>query len=234
LHATCQAGAWSYDGEESPHFLEGTMGSMYHIAHPTAPLASVDMMVCMDLCGHALGPEGLPAAVRDSLFVLGAELSEGTATLVDRATRPGGIHPRRVDLDLIPPLSDYYAFRRAGLPVLFLTCGRWQHYHQMTDTPDRLDYCKIVATVDYLAGLVQLLRERPETPVRLECEARDDAGTIDTLLDLARLLAPYSPLVGGAIEQLEALARIAATRPLAPEQRAGLSLLVNTLEAALA
>jgi hypothetical protein len=224
----------AYDGEEAPHFLEGTMGSMYHVARPTAPLASIDMMVCMDLCGHALGPEGLPAAVRDSLFVLGAELSEGTAALVDRATRPGGIYPRRVDLDLIPPLSDYYAFRRAGLPVLFLTCGRWQHYHQITDTPDRLDYRKIVATVEYLAGLVQLLRERPEAPVRLDNEARDDAGTIGALLDLARLLAPYSPRAGSAIEQLEALARIAATRPLAPEQRAGLSLLVKALEGALA
>lgn len=224
----------AYDGEESPHFLEGTMGSMYHVAHPTAPLASIDMMVCMDLCGHALGPEGLPAAVRDSLFVLGAELSAGTAALVDRATRPGGIYPRRVDLDLIPPLSDYYAFRRAGLPVLFLTCGRWQHYHQITDTPDRLDYRKIAATVDYLAGLVQLLRERPDARVRLDGEARDDAGTIAALLELARLLTPYSPQARGAAEQLAALARIAATQPLSPEQRGGLSGLIHALEGALA
>ncbi|HEY0137190.1 MAG TPA: M28 family peptidase, partial [Nannocystis sp.] len=32
----------AYDGEEPPHFMQGTMGSMYHVAHPTAPLASID------------------------------------------------------------------------------------------------------------------------------------------------------------------------------------------------
>jgi hypothetical protein len=224
----------AYDGEEPPHFLEGTMGSMYHVAHPTAPLASLDMMVCMDLCGHALGPAGLPAEVRDSLFVLGAELSDGTAALVDRATVPGGIFPRRVDLDVVPPLSDYYAYRKAGLPVLFLTCGRWEHYHQITDTPDRLDYRKIVATVDYLAGLVQLLRERPEGPVRLIKGARDDAGTIASLLALARHIAPFSPRAASAVQQLEGLAEIAALRPLSSGQRGHISMLVQALESALA
>lgn len=224
----------AYDGEEPPHFLDGTMGSIYHVAHPTAPLASIDMMVCMDLCGHALGPAGLPAEIRDSLFVLGAELSDGTAALVDRATRPGGVFPRRVDLDVIPPLSDYYAYRKAGLPVLFLTCGRWEHYHTIDDTPDRLDYRKIVATVDYLAGLVQLLRERPEAPVRLNHGARDDAGTIASLLALARPLASASPRAASAVQQLAGLAEIAATRPLSSGQRGHISMLVQALEGALA
>ena len=62
----------AYDGEEQPHFLAGTMGSMYHVAHPTVPLAGVDMMVCMDLVGHAFGFEGLPDSIRTSLFALGA------------------------------------------------------------------------------------------------------------------------------------------------------------------
>lgn len=222
----------AYDGEEPPHFLAGTMGSMYHVAHPTVPLANIDMMVCMDLCGHAIGPEGLPAAVRDSVFVLGAELSEGTAALVDTAAEPGGIYPRRVDLDVIPPLSDYYAFREAGVPVLFLTCGRWQHYHRITDTPDRLDYRKIAATVDYLARLVQQLRARPEAPVRLHGNARDDASTVASLLALARLLA--SDAATAAVKNLESLAAAAARGPLTPAQRARISMMVQALEQALA
>lgn len=28
---------------------------------------------------------------------------------------------------------------------LFLTCGRWDHYHQTTDTPDRHNYIKLAA-----------------------------------------------------------------------------------------
>lgn len=224
----------AYDGEEQPHFLAGTMGSMYHVKHPTAPLPSIDMMVCMDLCGHALGPAGLPAAIRDSLFVLGAELSDGTGALVERAASPGGVVPRRVDLDVIPPLSDYHAFRAAGLPVLFLTCGRWEHYHQITDTPDRLDYRKIDATVDYLARLVQLLRERPDAPVRMHTHARDDAATIASLAALARPLAPHSPAAALALRQLDALATLAAAGPLPPAHRAQLSTMVQALESALA
>ena len=224
----------AYDGEEPPHFMQGTMGSMYHVAHLGAPLASIDMMVCMDLCGHALGPEGLPREVRDSLLVLGAELSAGTAALVERAARPGGVVPRRADLDLVPPLSDYYPFRAAGVPVLFLTCGRWQHYHQITDTPDRLDYAKIVATVDYLVALVQLLRTRPEAPVQLQTHARDDAGTIASLMAVTTLLGPYSPVAARAMTQLSALASLAASGPLAPARRGELARMVQVLEGALA
>ncbi len=220
----------AYDGEEQPHFMHGTMGSMYHVAHPTVPLANIDMMVCMDLCGHAIGPAGLPASVRDSLFVLGAELSDGTAALVDAAARPNGVVPRRIDLDLLPPLSDYYAFRRAGVPVLFLTCGRWEHYHQITDTPDRLDYRKIVATVDYLADLTRRLQSRPG-PVRLHTAARDDASTIATLRALAAALAPYAPPAAHAARQLSTLA---AAVPLTPALREQLSAMVHALEHALA
>lgn len=220
----------AYDGEEQPHFMHNTMGSMHHVAHPTAPLASIDMMVCMDLCGHAIGPEGLPASVRDSLFVLGSELSDGTAALVDAAARPRGVTPRRIDLDLLPPLSDYYAFRKAGVPVLFLTCGRWEHYHQITDTPDRLDYRKIVHTVDYLADLTRRLRERP-APVRLQTHARDDAGTIATLRALAATLAPFAPPAAQAVRQLDVL----ATRcPLNATGRQMLSQMVHALEQSLA
>lgn len=224
----------AYDGEEQPHFLSGTMGSMYHAAHPTVPLKRIDMMVCMDLCGHAIGPEGLPPAVRDSLFVLGAELSDGTADLVDRAVGRSGIFPRRVDLDIIPPLSDYYAFRERGVPVLFLTCGRWQHYHQITDTPDKLDYRKIERTVDYLTQLALMLRARPEAPVRMRSDARDDAGTILSLMALTRYLAPFSPAAKEALGRLERLAEAAGEGPLPPWLRGELSGLVHALEQALA
>jgi hypothetical protein len=224
----------AYDGEEPPHFLGSTMGSMYHVAHPTVPLASIDTMVCMDLCGHAIGPEGLPAAVRDSLFVFGAELSPGAAELVERAAIAGGVYPRRADLDLLPPLSDYHAFREAGVPVLFLTCGRWRHYHQPTDTPDRLDYDKVVGTADYLAGLVQLLRARPGAPAPFDTNARDDAATVGTFLTLARHLAPYTSAAASAVTLLEALAADAARGPLSGAQRLQISLMVSAFEDALA
>ena len=53
-------------------------------------------------------------------------------------------------LSLVPTLnryvgdmSDHGVFRTNGVPYLFLSCGRWPHYHRDTDTPDRLNYEKM-------------------------------------------------------------------------------------------
>jgi hypothetical protein len=31
-------------------------------------------------------------------------------------------------------MSDHGIFRENGVPYLFLSCGRWPHYHRDTDT----------------------------------------------------------------------------------------------------
>src|SRR5262249_7450440 len=72
---------------------------------PTVPLASIDTIVCMALCRHAIGPEGAAAPVRGSLIVSGAEWTPGVGELVERAAIPRGVYPRRADLDLLPPLG---------------------------------------------------------------------------------------------------------------------------------
>src|SRR5206468_3317899 len=101
----------AFDAEEPPNFLTGTMGSEHFALHPPVQLDAIDMMVCMDLVGHALGPPGLPPDVRQTLFALGAEQSEGTPAHVDRLARAEpGVVVRRADAKTIPPLSDYDAF----------------------------------------------------------------------------------------------------------------------------
>jgi hypothetical protein len=172
----------AFDAEEPPHFLTDAMGSSHFCAQPPFPLESVDLMVCMDLVGHAIGPAGLPDAVRKSLFVLGAERSEGTGVRVDAlANAVNGVIARRADADVIPPLSDYWAFWRRKIPFALLTCGRWQHYHATTDTPDRLDWDKMAATAKWLELLARDACERPEPTVRFT-DARDDASTLRSLV----------------------------------------------------
>lgn len=115
----------AFDAEEPPYFMTGQMGSSYFAQHGAdigAPLESIDLMVCMDLVGYALGPQGLPGEVRSSLFALGAERSAGTAALVDDlASSERGVIIRRVDAELIPPLSDHDAFWKRKVPFLFFT-----------------------------------------------------------------------------------------------------------------
>jgi len=69
-------------------------------------------------------------------------------------------------------MSDHGVFRCNDVPYLFFSCGRWAHYHQPTDTPDRLNYRKM-ARITHLAArlLVQADTEKFDS----------DAGTSDTL-----------------------------------------------------
>lgn len=104
-----------FDAEEPPYFLSPAMGSQWFVDHPSVPLGSLDLMICLDLVGHALGPGELPDAIRNSVFVLGAEKSTGTGALVDALPDVDGIVPRRVDNYIVPPMSDYDAFMTAGI-----------------------------------------------------------------------------------------------------------------------
>ncbi|MCL1593556.1 MAG: M28 family peptidase, partial [Actinomycetia bacterium] len=53
-----------FDAEEPPYFLSSSMGSQWFVDHPTVPLDTIETMICLDLVGHALGPDGLPDEVR--------------------------------------------------------------------------------------------------------------------------------------------------------------------------
>ncbi|MCA8921313.1 MAG: M28 family peptidase, partial [Planctomycetes bacterium] len=220
----------SFDGEEPPYFLGVGMGSIHFVAHPPFDLKTLDMMVCMDLMGHALGPAGLPRALRDSCFVLGAGRSEGTAALLDAvADADPGVHPRRLSCEVVPALSDYYAFDQAGIPTLFLTCGRWEHYHQVTDTPEKLDYPKVAATARWLTALTRALCARPGA-TRYVPGGTDDAGTVASLTAVAELLAPVDPraaFLGQALATFQGRSEFDAA---AKQQLAGL---VSAVEDAL-
>ena len=203
----------AFDAEESPYFSTGEMGSQWFADHvdPSfgAPLDRIDLMVCMDLVGHALGPEGLPAAVRSSLFALGAERSVGTAAIVDElAETESGVIVRRVDAEVIPPLSDYDAFWKRDVPFLFLTSGRSQRYHTPEDTPDHLDWRKMEATARWLEAMVRRACARPEDAIVFDRGARDDASTLRTFLELVAPLAALSPMAAqGAQTARELLAK---------------------------
>lgn len=229
----------AFDAEEPPYFLTGEMGSSWfarHARNAGIELEAIDTMVCMDLVGHAMGPEGLPDDVRDSLFALGAERSEGTSALVDAIARSEpGVVVRRADAEIVPPLSDYDAFWKRQIPFLFLTAGRSQRYHTPADTPEHVDFAKVRATARWLERFVRLSCERPEDRVRFVQDARDDASTLQSFADLVAPLAALSPVAAQGearakelLAQCDARGRLPAALADAPAD------LVLALEGALA
>ena len=223
-----------FDAEEPPYFLSPAMGSQWFVDHPTVPLDSIDTMICLDLVGHALGPEGLPDTARESVFVLGAEKSTGTAALIDALPPVEGIAARQVDNYIIPSMSDYDAFMNAGVPFLFYTMGRSEHYHAATDTPDRLDYDKMSAFATHLTDLVTALSNRPDTPEFMP-DGFDDAATVATIRGLLDALVPYAPAAEMAQPIVDGLEqRLEADGTLGTTERQLIAALVMQLESNLA
>jgi hypothetical protein len=184
----------AFDSEEPPYFFSPAMGSEYFARNPTVPLARIDMMVAMDLIGHRIAPgKNLPAAVTESLFVLGAERSRGTGEQIDAlASAEPGLRVRRADAEVIPPLSDYHAFWTREIPFLFLTAGRSRYYHTPQDTPETLDWNKMAATARWLERLARALCARPEDRLTF-VEARDDRSTLRSLIELTASLKGSFP-----------------------------------------
>ena len=141
-----------FDQEEPPHFQNSTMGSTQFARECPFDLGTLDCAIVMDLCGHAVPYGNCPEA----LFVMGAEHQQylaDAALAVSEDSLPLLPVPHEID----PDLSDHLAFHERGLPFLFLTCGRWEHYHQPSDTLEVLDLPKMGRIAGALEGLVRQL-----------------------------------------------------------------------------
>lgn len=196
----------AFDGEEPPFYGTGAMGSQEFVQRPPLDLATVDMMVALELLGRGVGPTAFPDEVRQSLFVLGAERSEGTSAVIDaRAHERSDLTVRRADAEVIPPLSDHLAFWEAKIPFMLVTGLRSADYHTPRDTPATLEWGRVDAVSRWLEAMVRDQCVRDEAPVRFLDDGRDDRATLAAVGAMLDPLAPLSPLARGAAQRVAAL-----------------------------
>ncbi len=127
-----------YDSEEPPWFLSDQMGSRHFYNHQRT--GEIHFSLVMDLVGHDVPLPGF----EDMLFITGMESDPGLEPVI-QALRPDGIRFVPTLTSYIGDLSDYHSTRLDRRPYLFLSCGHWEHYHEVSDTPDKLNYDKIAA-----------------------------------------------------------------------------------------
>ena len=138
-----------FDLEEPPYYKSHVMGSVRFAEDPPFPLDELKCAVILDLCGHDVP---IPH-ISDGLFVLGTEYSTDLVGMV-RASEPGdGLKIFFGRNEWIDDLSDQYAFRVKRCPFLFLSCGWWEHYHEVTDTFEKLNLEKMARVSDFLVRL---------------------------------------------------------------------------------
>jgi Zn-dependent M28 family amino/carboxypeptidase len=157
-----------FDAEEPPHFLQPTMGSIEF--YDQQLLRSVHAAIILDLVGHDLPVKGM----EDLIFLTGAESSLGVESAIRRCEPKFGLRTVPTLNSYVGDLSDHHIFRANDHPYVFLTCGRWQHYHSITDTPDKLNFDKLAE----VAGYVLTLSE--EICISDLCKPSIGDGTLET------------------------------------------------------
>jgi hypothetical protein len=93
----------------------------------------------------------------------------------------------------IGDMSDHGVFRRHGVPYFFLSCGHWAHYHQTTDTPDRLNYRKMAAITRQVDALLKNIDGKELRGTR---KKERICNTVEIeIRHLRRALGPILPIV---------------------------------------
>ena len=116
----------------------------------------VHAALVMDLVGHALPAPG----IEDLLFVTGMESDPELERTIRSLPETDGARVVTALNRYVGDMSDHHVFRLNEVPYLFLTCGHWPHYHQASDTPDRLDHPKMAAITELLDAATRDVAER--------------------------------------------------------------------------
>jgi len=147
-----------FDAEEPPYFQSEAMGSVRFCADQTDERGFHAALI-LDLVGHDLTLPKMgrltPPRVRNLLFVQGAESHPGLAKAVGEFVPPRSLGLIATLNEYLPDMSDHYAFRQHGVPYLFFSCGQWEHYHQPSDTPEKLNYRKMGRITESLVTLAE-------------------------------------------------------------------------------
>lgn len=126
----------AFDTEEPPRFLSKHMGSIRFVEDVLR--GPVHAAVIMDLVGHPFSLGRLDVDPH-LLFALGAESHPALPSVLEGIDMP--VVPTRNDR--IGDMSDHSAFRIAGWPYLFFSCGQWPAYHTRYDTIEGVDVEKL-------------------------------------------------------------------------------------------
>jgi hypothetical protein len=138
---------------------KGLWGSDYFAANPPVPLEQIVANINLDMIGRNW---------TDTVVAIGKEHSDLGTTL----HRVNAAHPelRMTAIDDQWPeeqfyfRSDHYNFARRGVPVLFFFSGVHEDYHEVTDSPDKIDSEKESRILKLLFYLGQEVADAPKRP----------------------------------------------------------------------
>ena len=139
---------------------KGLWGSNFFTTHPPVPIEQIVADINIDMIGRNWA---------DTIVAIGKEHSDLGATL----NRVNAAHPelRMTAIDDRWPAerfyfrSDHYNFARRGVPILFFFNGVHEDYHEVTDSPEKINSekeARILKLLFYLGTEIGNATKRPE------------------------------------------------------------------------
>lgn len=145
----------SVSGEEI-----GLWGSQAFVEAPPVPLSRIKADINVDMVGRN--------AV-DELSVTPAQIEGmvGTLTRDARALASAQGMKLTIEADKYWTRSDHYTFAKRGIPCIFFFGGMHGDYHEPTDTPDKINFEKLVRVVRLARDLTLQVANAEEQPKAL-------------------------------------------------------------------
>ena len=204
-----------FDAEEPPYFCSASMGSeRFHSDQMDS--RGVHAAFIMDLVGHdvAIPIDRIHSRLgnfadmaflnkhfdtqisdlKDLCFITGAESDPKMGDILAKSGCPKGLRVINTLNRYVGDMSDHGVFRRNGIPYLFLSCGRWEHYHMPSDTPEKLSYGKMANILLCLTRMMKMAAST--TLLGGECSESD---TVELEIDsIMNALSPLGPALVAA------------------------------------
>lgn len=166
----------AFVNEEPPHFLTGTMGSEAYAKRARQDGQNVVAMFSLETIGYyrdTAGSQHYPPPLNlfypnqgNFIAFVGNLRSRALVSRSLRAFRQHASFPSEgiAAPAFIPGVdwSDHRSFWKQGYPAIMITDTapyRYPYYHSPQDTPDKVDYDKMVYVVDGLAKMLEVLAQ---------------------------------------------------------------------------
>jgi hypothetical protein len=160
--------------ERGPKGEFGLRGSQFFARHPPVALDEVCLFVTADMIGRSLG-----GVLESTAFVLGSEHEPEVRPWISKAAEGKPVKLALLGSDmLVIDRSDYGPFRSRKIPYLFFTTGESQVYHTPQDVAETIEYPKLEAISQMIAGVI---RESLNSPVKTVWAPVPDYPVVEAL-----------------------------------------------------
>ena len=140
----------------------GLFGSKYYAENPVIPLNQTAAVINLDMVGRTRTLQDTGTVMGDELSILGGDsigvlgglqskilMDINKQTLLEMNMSGDYTYNDPDHPDMYFFRSDHINFVRHDIPVLFYSTGTHKDYHQVTDSPDKIDYNKLKKVTDF-------------------------------------------------------------------------------------